>query len=211
MLPTRVARRRFEQLPPERQEEILRVAAEEFARAGFQRTSYNQLLERLQLGKSSAYYYFDDKRDLFLTALRRCYERFFAATRSAKPPSDAEGFWVFLERSAELGFEFMLEDPTAAALMMCLQREQALLGELGSTELLVAIEAHYTDLVREGQRLGTVRTDVPFDLLVALVRDTTMSFDRWFIAARARPADAPSSREAACWYTDAVQRLCRPA
>lgn len=205
-----MARRRFEQLPPERQEEILRVAAEEFARAGFQRTSYNQLLERLQLGKSSAYYYFDDKRDLFLTALQRCYEKFFAVVRTVERPEGAEGFWAFVERSTELGYEFMLEDPTAAALMMCLQREKALLDELGSTELLGVIEAFYADMIREGQRLGTVRADMPFDLVVALVRDASMTFDRWFITARSA-STSPSPREAARWYTEVVQRLCRSA
>ena len=64
-----MARHRFERLPAERKEAILRTAAAEFAENGFHGTSYNQLLERLEFGKSSAYYYFDDKRDLFLTAL----------------------------------------------------------------------------------------------------------------------------------------------
>ena len=127
-----MARRRFEQLPEERQDAIIRVAAAEFARGGFHGTSYNQLLERLQLGKSSAYYYFDDKRDLFLTALQHTYARFFAAIRGGEPPEDVNSFWRFIEQSSERGYVFMLEDQTAANLMLCIQREQALLGELGS-------------------------------------------------------------------------------
>jgi AcrR family transcriptional regulator len=208
-----VARHRFEQLPLERQEEILRVAAEEFARSGFHGTSYNQLLERLQLGKSSAYYYFDDKRDLFLTALQRCYTRFFAAIRGLEQPKNKKKFWQFVEQSSTRGYEFMLVDRTAASLMLCIQREQPLLAELGSRALLESMNGFYDEIVRQGQALGAVRTDMQPDLLSALVRDVAMTFDRWFISARAGDG-APSQRvtpvAAARAFTDVAQRLCRP-
>jgi AcrR family transcriptional regulator len=213
-----MARRRFEQLPEERQDAILRVAAEEFARSGFHGTSYNQLLERLQLGKSSAYYYFDDKRDLFLAAVQRSYARFFAAIQGVEPPRDVNGFWRFVEQSSERGYVFMLEDPTAASLMSCIQREQALLSELGSSELLASIDGFYDDMVHLGQSLGAVRSDVPQDLLVALVRDMAMTFDRWFIAARAATVETGETAahevtpaSAARAFTEIARRLCQRA
>jgi AcrR family transcriptional regulator len=209
-----VARRRFEQLPKERQDAIIRVAAAEFARSGFHGTSYNQLLERLQLGKSSAYYYFDDKRDLFLTAIQRCYATFFAAVRLVDRPTDASSFWQFVEQVTMRGYEFMLEDPTAASLMLCIQREKTLLGELGSSELLESMDGFYDEIVRQGQQLGAVRTDLRPDLLVALVRDVAMTFDRWFITARSSadtaPAPDPTPAAAARAFTEIAQRLCRP-
>lgn len=210
-----MARRRFEQLPEERQDAILRVATDEFARSGFHGTSYNQLLERLQLGKSSAYYYFDDKRDLFVSAVQRTYARFFTAIRGVQPPTDVTSFWRFVEETTERGYTFMLEDRTAANLMLCMQREQALLGELGSSELLTSIGTFYADMVALGQSLGAVRSDVPQDLLIALIRDMTMTFDRWFVTARApdsNTADATvTPASAARVYTEITQRLCQPA
>jgi AcrR family transcriptional regulator len=205
-----VARRRFDQLPEQRKEKILRVAAEEFARAGFHGTSYNQLLERLELGKSSAYYYFEDKRDLFLTAVERCYRTFFESVSRLERPEDDASFWAFVERASLLGYEFMLDDPTAALLVQCVQRELPLLGELGSEKLLGSMVGFYASMVEEGQRLGAVRTDLPFDLLVALVRDTTITFDRWFVVARDDRARPPSPAEAACLYTGVIRRLCVP-
>jgi len=215
MLPNVMARQRFERLPEERQDAILRTAAAEFAENGFHGTSYNHLLERLELGKSSAYYYFDDKRDLFLTALERCYSTFFASIREVEPPDDASGFWRFVEESSERGFEFMLSDPVAASLMQCLQRERALLGELGSNELVQAMDGFYGELISQGQALGAVRTDLPPDLLVALVRDMAMTFDRWFVTARADAANPsapdPSPTAAARAFTEIAKRLCLPA
>jgi AcrR family transcriptional regulator len=209
MLPGAVARRRFEQLPQARRDEILGTAAREFARSGFQRTSYNQLLERLGLGKSSAYYYFEDKFDLFLTAVERCYAVFFAAVGALDRPIDAESFWTFVEHGSRLGYEFMLGDPVAAQLMLCIQRERHLLDEFASERLLQSMRVFYGGVVAEGQRLGAIRTDLPEDLLVELVRDTTMTFDRWFITSRAG-ATPPSPALAARAFTEVIGRLCKP-
>ena len=208
MLSGVVARRRFEQLQKARRDEILGTAAREFARSGFHGTSYNQLLEKLGLGKSSAYYYFEDKRDLFLTAVERCYSAFFATIERLERPSDSRSFWAFVEQSSQLGYEFMLDDPVAAELMLCVQRERHLLDEFASERLLESMRAFYSGLVAEGQRLGAVRTDLPAELLVELVRDTTLAFDRWFITERAGSAP-PSPASAASTFTEVIGRLCK--
>src|SRR5579884_931866 len=52
---------RFDKMPREKRERLLHVAAQEFATHGFEGASLNRILEEAQLGKSSAYYYFEDK------------------------------------------------------------------------------------------------------------------------------------------------------
>lgn len=202
------ARSRFQKLPIERQDEIIDLAAHEFARGGFHGTSYNQLLDRLKLGKSSAYYYFDDKRDLFRTVIRRCYARYFEAIGKLDAPTSARAFWPFLERAAALGFAFLIEDPTAAGMMMCIHREPA--GrDLMTSDLLVDIDSSYDDIIRNGQRLGAVRTDLPQRLLLEMVRNVTMSFDIWFFAARDEGGAAVSADAAAAHFLDVVRRMLR--
>lgn len=205
-----MARSRFQQLPRERREEILGVAAAEFARSGFHGTSYNQLLERLQLGKSSAYYYFEDKRDLFLTVLQRCYTAYFAVIKQLEFPTSANHFWDYSRRVTVLGYKFMVEDPTSAHLMQCMQREKALLGELVSSELLGSIQNSYAQMIRIGQRLGAIRSDIPQGLLVDTLRDVAMTFDRWFITARSQGRDTPTPEQAATLFTDVAKRICAP-
>jgi AcrR family transcriptional regulator len=222
-----VARHPFQQLAPERQDEILHLAGLEFARSGFQGTSYNQLLERLHLGKSSAYYYFDDKRDLFLTVIERCYSSYFTTITKLERPGSAPAFWAFVHRASVRGFEFMLEDPTAAGLMQCVQRERSVLGELLSVDLLATMNDFYAQLIVEGQALEAVRTDVPQALLVETVRTLSVTFDQWFIrergAAESPPAASvppsaasvppsaasapPSAEQAALLFTDLVRRM----
>jgi AcrR family transcriptional regulator len=188
----------------------LRLAAAEFAQTGFQGTSYNQLLERLQLGKSSAYYYFDDKRDLFLTVIERCYASYFEAIQALPRPRSAVEFWSFVESCSLEGFELMLRDPTVAGLMQCLEREQALLGELASERVLNGQARFYESMVAEGQRLCAVRTDLPPALLAEAVRNLSITFDRWFVLEHKKPDFAGAARFAS-QYTELARRLCEPA
>lgn len=202
-----VARRRFFQLPLERQEEILSLAAREFAKNGFQGTSYNQLLERLQLGKSSAYYYFDDKLDLFLTAVQRCYAQFFERTLARSRPRDACEFWVFVQESTLSGFEFMIQDPVAAQLMQCFHKERSLLGGMIAPDFMVSMNRFYEEFLEIGQALGAVRTDAPQSLLIDTVRNLTVSFDQWFIRENELGSCWGEPARAAEWYVEFVRRL----
>lgn len=200
-----MTRRRFQQLPPERREEILSLAAAEFARSGFAGTSYNQLLARLGLGKGSAYYYFDDKRDLFLAVLESCYARYFEHISSLELPKTRGQFWSYVEQTTLLGFEYMSHDPVAAGLMRCLEKESALLGELNAQPVLASMTASYRDLLSLGQKLGAVRCDLPLPLLIEISRGLAISFDRWFVF---KEQDRPPDLETiSCWFTDAARRL----
>ncbi|HSC88495.1 MAG TPA: TetR/AcrR family transcriptional regulator [Polyangiaceae bacterium] len=198
----------FAQLPAERRRYILDVAAEEFARSGFAATSYNKLLERLGLGKSSAYYYFDNKRDLFVTVVVDCYERFFATAGEATPPKDADEFWRGTRALAVEGFEFMLRDPQSAAVMRCMQQDSALLAELTADEVLDSLVHYYRRLLVLGQALGAVRTDLPLDLLTQTTRAATLAFDQWFIQ---QPRSDALVQTSADYYLDVVRRLVEPA
>jgi AcrR family transcriptional regulator len=214
VLRSAVARQRFERLPRERRHAIISVAVAEFARNGFHGTSYNQLIERLELGKSSAYYYFEDKRDLFLTAVKHCYATFLAAVSMVELPRHGKDFWAFVEQVTLSGYEFMVNDPNAAALMLCLQREKALVDELGSSDVLSTMGTFYADMIRRGQGVGAVRDDLPSELLLALVCDLATTFDRWFVLARGAGVSSappePSPAVAARLFADATRRLCRP-
>src|SRR5215471_17449024 len=75
---------RFANMPAEKRERLLTVAAQEFAARGFEAASLNHILEEAQIGKSSAYYYFEDKADLFDTVVNYCLDRLQLA-----PTSDA--------------------------------------------------------------------------------------------------------------------------
>jgi AcrR family transcriptional regulator len=66
---------RFEKLAREKRERLFEIAAQEFASRGFEQASLNRILEQAQMGKGSAYYYFEDKADLFGAVIEHARER----------------------------------------------------------------------------------------------------------------------------------------
>jgi AcrR family transcriptional regulator len=62
---------------------ILREAAGEFARLGFEQANINVIAERAGMGKGTIYLYFPSKRDLFISMLQAIAERQLAAARAA--------------------------------------------------------------------------------------------------------------------------------
>lgn len=185
------------------------MAAEQFGKNGFRATSYNQLLTRLGLGKGSAYYYFDDKQDLFLTVVRVCYRAFFDSLKDLEEPDDVEGYWAFVEAMTRRGLVFMREDPASAALLQCFARERQMLDLLSSQELFDEVERTYVDLVGLGQALGAVRRDVPFALLTDMARAISSAFDQWFIATAPRAGRERIGRLASL-FTELSRRLLEP-
>ena len=62
-------RPRFARLTAAKRERIMEAAAKEFAAHGYEGATLNRILVEAGISKGAAYYYFDDKADLYLTAL----------------------------------------------------------------------------------------------------------------------------------------------
>jgi AcrR family transcriptional regulator len=59
-----------EQMREATRHRIIRVAASEFARLGFDQANINTIAEQAGIGKGTIYLYFENKRELFLAMLR---------------------------------------------------------------------------------------------------------------------------------------------
>jgi AcrR family transcriptional regulator len=62
---------------------IIREAANEFARLGFEQANINIIAEQAGIGKGTIYLYFENKRELFLAMLRYIAQSQLASIRSA--------------------------------------------------------------------------------------------------------------------------------
>ncbi len=62
---------------------VLRIAAREFARLGFDQANINTIAELSGMGKGTIYLYFENKRELFLSMLRSIAQTQLAAIRTA--------------------------------------------------------------------------------------------------------------------------------
>jgi len=178
-----MARPRFANLDLDTRYRILETAAEEFAARGFDGVSLNQLIDRLEMSKGSFYYYFDDKADLFTTVADLAWAIVLPADKLDLESFDAENFWPALEALMQeararvranpwlVGFTRLMYDPPDAPGV-----RETLAGKFAEARRWQA------ELIRRGQELGSVRGDLPVELLQALLVGADEAGDRWFVA-----------------------------
>ena len=75
-----------EQMREATRQRIMRVAAGEFARLGFDQANINVIAEQAGIGKGTIYLYFENKRDLFLEMLRSIAQAQLTVIRVALAP-----------------------------------------------------------------------------------------------------------------------------
>lgn len=173
-------RPRFLSLPAERRRAILGAACAELSVHGFEKASTNRIIERAGVSKGALYYYFDDKRDLFLTTLRDATERGFEAVGPPREAHDASGFWDALLEWYERITLFVAREPALAGLIQATLSPSAGPGVAALVdEYSARCRRYLRGLLARGIELGAVRDDLPLDLLSDLVLATGESHDRW--------------------------------
>jgi len=176
-------RPRFDKLPAARREQILETAAKEFADHGFDGASLNHILGAAGLSKGAAYYYFDDKADLFTAVVQHYFFEHIASDAGMKVDAlDAATYWpTFFElyRQAVL---HMREDPWMSGLTRAVWKLPPEARQPGGplASLYTFGRAWLEGLLRRGQQLGVVRTDLPIDLTIAMLMALDEATDHWF-------------------------------
>lgn len=187
-----MARPRFENLEPKRQEQILAAAGAEFAERGYTGASVNRILESAGLSKGVLYYYFEDKRDLFATTLETAMLRLFEQSGMSGDLGVLEGWASSL--SADDYWDALLAMSREEAVVARSNEWHARMARSWSrfreepearvaTEQVVDVGRRMVRaLVRRGRDLGLVRRDMPEDLLVDWFMALDEAADRWFVS-----------------------------
>ena len=176
-------RPRFARLDPERRRQILEHAAEEFAAHGYQQASLNHIIEALGLNKGVFYYYVDGKTDLFAAVMRMVWDTAMPAEAIDVDHLSAETFWPSLQRLLRENHRRMRERPWLAGILrMLLDAPPAAGVDAVIAEQLSQAHLWVTGLLRRGQDVGAVRTDMPADLLLDVITKADQAADRWLLA-----------------------------
>ncbi len=207
-------RPRFEKLSPEKREHILEAAAQAFAAYGYAQASLNQILETAGISKGAAYYYFDDKADLYTTAVQH-YSQELAQHIDLTPSSlTTDTFWPAITALYHQQFTLYRERPWVLGLvkgggnMQTLPQTLPMEGPLA--EFWQQIQSLLGQLFAQGQTLGLIRTDLPDDLLAVLLMAVDDAHDRWLFGRVEALSDA-ELKAGAARMCDLLQRLLAPA
>ena len=205
-------RPRFDRLAADKRQHILAVAAEEFATHGFAGASLNRIIDQAGISKGAAYYYFDDKADLFGTVLRYGMEAFRPAPDAALDLDrlDRDSFWPAVLRSYQSLLDAIRREPwlTALGKMFYGPPPSPTLGSLVDEQLSLARD-WLGGLVARGQQVGAVRTDLPGGLLLTVLAAAGEAADRWFVTNREQ-LDPDRADAIALVLFDALRRMAEP-
>lgn len=190
----------LERLAPDRRRTLVRVAAQEFAAAGYAGASLNRIIAAMGMSKSSFYHLLAAKQELFELAAADLAADVGAELQVPDPGAFAgPQFWP------------MAQDLVAQLTDALVGSEDALLlgrmvyaGSAPAVGAIGRIEAWVGELLVAGRGAGQVRTDLPADLQQQLVAAVLRTLDEW--AVRHEEALASGSAEP---FTGSVFDLLR--
>jgi AcrR family transcriptional regulator len=174
---------RFDKLTQERRERVLDVAAQEFADYGFEDASINRILENAKMSKGAAYYYFEDKADLFATTVQYCVQRLELIDRELNTTIlTAERFWPIFSELHRRPLLRSFDQPWLfGAIRAAGKLSPAALERKPLAALAIQIKMWAMNIMKRGQQLGMIRTDLPDELLFAWLEALDNASDRWLL------------------------------
>lgn len=178
-----MTRRRLDNLDAERQKRLFDSAAQEFAAHGYDGASLNRILEKSGMSKSSLYYYFDDKADLFTTLIERSLAILLKEIGGFDPEAlSAETFWGEFEELYRRGVKVAGKNNWLMKLGGMFYRLRGDPKQGSATGRLFQVARQWVNVViARGQQLGVIRADLPQSLLVDATLALLEALDRWVV------------------------------
>lgn len=206
---------RLQRMPPEKRERLFLVAAREFAAHGFEAASLNRILGAANVGKSSAYYYFEDKADLFCAVVRYCAERLhLAPDQHTIAALTTDTYWPTFAETHDQPLELTQQEPWLFGVIRAAERLTPDSLRQASLANLVHEMRQYKQkgmglMLLRGQELGLVRTDLPRDLLLAWFEAIDAASDDWILE-HPEPKDPALLLHLSQQTLEAIRQLLTP-
>jgi AcrR family transcriptional regulator len=191
-------------MAPDRRRRLIRVAAEEFAGAGYEHASLNVIIRRCGMSKSSFYHVISSKQELFDRVVRDLAAELAERIRIPAPEELAgPAFWPGIEALFARLLEAAAEDEAMVALGRMLYGPGAA-DEPATGATWTAVEDWIAAALRVGRGSGVVRDDLPPTLQRRLIFAVLRAMDEWSLT-DPDAVDAPEALAGAQY--DAIKRL----
>ncbi|MFI7125551.1 MULTISPECIES: TetR/AcrR family transcriptional regulator [Nonomuraea] len=163
----------------ERRDHLVKLAAELFARKGFQATTVREIADEAGILSGSLYHHFDSKETIVDEVLSTFLDDLIARYRAAVDTSaDAR---TVLSEMVRIGFGTL--EPHRAAITV-MQNDWNYLRQFERFNYLVKaedeVEQIWVTQIKAGQAAGLFRSDVDPKLTYRMIRDTIWVAVRWF-------------------------------
>ena len=148
---------------------ILEAAISEFSKKGYKETSVADIMTAADLGIGTFYNYFASKEELLFSLLGRLGETIRMAL--AKARSAERSSLELLEVGARVTAKFLDENRFVMPLFLSVSHHKPQEGAEDKphpSRMAPQVKRVFTEIIREGQKAGEIRGDVPVDLIAEM-------------------------------------------
>jgi len=158
----------------ERRNEILDVADELFGQKGFDRTSTNDILEKVGIARGTLYYHFKSKEDIMDALI----ERYNAQILGAAKEIAANKSIPVNERIIRVVMALNISNGNGKEIIDHIHKPQnALMHQKIQKVIMNGLPPILTDIIREGIEQGLFNTPYPYECMEMIVAYTNTVFD----------------------------------
>ncbi|GAB2610840.1 TetR/AcrR family transcriptional regulator [Pseudactinotalea suaedae] len=169
--------------PDERRALLVREAAQEFARSGYEQASLNRIVRACGMSKSSFYHLVPSKEALFDLVVDTLREDVGQRLTVPPPEAFAADFWRTARDLLRDLVEVSTSDPSLAALGRLVYLDGLPSEPRGAVQSFFAdLQTWLGEVLDHGRTSGAVRDDLPADLQLRLVVATLKTLDEWSLA-----------------------------
>ena len=152
---------------------ILEAAISEFSKKGYKETSVADIMSAADFGIGTFYNYFSSKEELLFSLLSRLGETIRMALTDARAAERTS--LELLEVGARVTAKFLDENRFVMPLFLSASQhtaphtaEDERDGKPQSSRMTPQIKQVFTEIIREGQEAGEIRSDVPVGLIAEM-------------------------------------------
>jgi AcrR family transcriptional regulator len=148
---------RLERLGDDKKKLLMDSTIKEFIERGFEKASYNKIIERSGLSKGTVYYYFENKESLLKMVLNEIVEQFTSISDGLDLPETQEEYWKVEYEYNRRAMNYIFESPYPSLLYILFSNDQRIRSEMTHIDQVLCFRYK---LIERGQNLGVVRSDI---------------------------------------------------
>ncbi|MER6990626.1 helix-turn-helix domain-containing protein [Saccharopolyspora hirsuta] len=171
-------------LPAERWRELAATAVSEFADAGYERASLNRVIRACGMSKSSFYYYFESKQQLFEAVFAHLAGTIAGGLEVPEPEDFRADFWGLAGRFLQRLVVAAEQDPLFVNFGRMCYLSDVPAGHAGVSGMMAEIDDWLQRTLAVGRSAGAVRCDIPSGLQARIAIAVLREFDSWALQNR---------------------------
>jgi AcrR family transcriptional regulator len=166
----------FLNLPLEKQEKVMRAAIKEFLKHGFEKGNVADIARNAEVAKGSIYQYFENKKELFLYAVRWSIDIF--ANKYGKyinlENKDADIFDFFYKNAKDMWLQMRDEREVVIFIQDVFLGKYKNLTDESMAYMIKVSDEYLINLIKNGKNNGSIRKDIDDKILSLFI--TGVSF-----------------------------------